>query len=109
MNYKERHLAYDGNSSFYYCFYTQDKSDSSTTSAKTTNPDITADVSLSGDEDNVHQLEVNLHTPPGEYLFDIIVTVNDQKFTIKDFHHINVNHPNAPDILYYSNNSKTLF
>jgi hypothetical protein len=51
----------DGNSSFYYRFYTHDKSDSYTTSAKTTNPDITADVSLSGDEDNVHQLEVNLH------------------------------------------------
>ncbi|HCV46380.1 MAG TPA: hypothetical protein DGF25_00070 [Catenibacterium sp.] len=27
------------------------------------------------------------------------MTVNDQKFTIKDFHHINFNHPNAPDIL----------
>lgn len=73
----------DGNSSFYYRFYTHDKSDSYTTSAKTSNPDITADVSLSDHEDNVHQLEVNLHTPPGEYVFDIIVTVNDKKFTIK--------------------------
>ena len=38
-------------------------------------------------------------TPPGEYVFDVIVTVNDKKFTIKDVHHINFNHPNAPDIL----------
>ena len=89
----------DGNSSFNYHFYTHDKSDSYTTSAKTSNPDITADVSLSDHEDNVHQMEVNFHTPPGEYVFDIIVTVNDKKFTIKDVHHINFNHPNAPDIL----------
>ena len=89
----------DGNSSFYYRFYTHDKSDSYTTSAKTSNPDITADVSLSDHEDNAHQMEINLHTPPGEYIFDIIVTVNDKKFTIKDVHHINFNHPNAPDIL----------
>ena len=81
----------DGNSSFNYRFYIHDKSDSYTTSAKTSNPDITADVSLSDHKDNVHQMEVNFHTPPGEYVFDIIVTVN--------VHHINFNHPNAPDIL----------
>lgn len=87
-------------SSFFYRFYSQKKSNAYTISAKTTDPNITADISIPFEStNNVHEMEVTLHTPPGEHLFDIIITINNKKCIIKDVHHINFNHPDAPDIL----------
>lgn len=88
-------------SSFYYRFYSRKISDTYKISAKTTDPKITASVSLKPFESakNVQEMEINLHTPPGEHLFDVIITINNKKCTIKNVHHINFNHPDAPDLL----------